>query len=68
MKQLPFHQSDPVHKNFQFLGDLATAYWYSEVLFAAIELDLFGWIEKEYHRMETLAEAAQVAGCRNSVA
>ncbi len=61
MKQLPFQQSDPVHKNFQFLEDLATAYWYSEVLFAAIELDLFGWIEKGYHRMETLAEAA---GCR----
>jgi SAM-dependent methyltransferase len=63
MEQLPFQQSDPAHKNFQFLEDLATAYWYSEVLFAAIELDLFGWIEKGYNRMETLANAA---GCRLS--
>jgi hypothetical protein len=29
MKELPFQQSDPVHKNFQFLEDLATAYWVS---------------------------------------
>ena len=61
MEQLPFQQSDPAHKDFQFLEDMATAYWYSEVLFAAIELDLFGWIEKGYHRMDALSEAA---GCR----
>jgi hypothetical protein len=59
MKPISFQKSDSAHKNFQFLEDLATAYWYSEVLFAAIELDLFGWIEKGYNRMETLAKAAR---------
>jgi SAM-dependent methyltransferase len=61
MEQLPFQHSDPTNKDFQVLEDMATAYWYSEVLFAAIELDLFGWIEKGYNRIETLAKAA---GCR----
>jgi predicted metal-binding protein len=39
--QLPFHLADPAHTDFQYLEDLATGYWYSEVLFAALELKLF---------------------------
>lgn len=58
---LPFQTSDPAHKQFQYLEDLATAYWYSEVLFAALDLDLFSWIERGADRIDKLADAA---GCR----
>ncbi|MCB2186571.1 MAG: methyltransferase domain-containing protein [Deltaproteobacteria bacterium] len=37
----PGGEADPARTDYQFLEDLATAYWYSEVLFAALELDLF---------------------------
>ncbi len=40
MKPLPFQSADPTRTSFQFLENLATAYWYSESLFAAIELRL----------------------------
>jgi len=40
---------------FQFLEDLSTAYWYSEVLFAAIEISLFDLIEQGNHDPESLA-------------
>lgn len=59
--RLPFQTADPARKNFQFLEDMATAYWYSEVLFAALDLALFDWIEQGAGRLDDLAEAA---GCR----
>lgn len=34
-------EPDPARDDFQFLEDMATAHWYSEVLFAALELDIF---------------------------
>ncbi len=37
----PGLEPDPARGDFQFLEDLATAHWYSEVLFASLELDLF---------------------------
>jgi predicted metal-binding protein/SAM-dependent methyltransferase len=40
--KLPHHNSDIAFEGFQRLEDLATAYWYSEVLFAALELNIFG--------------------------
>ncbi len=46
---------------FQFLEDLSTAYWCSQVLFTALELELFGLLEKGHDTVNTLAEAA---GCR----
>lgn len=59
MKPLPFQSADPTRTGFQFLENLATAYWYSESLFAAIELRLFDHIEKGYNTPGTLAEAAR---------
>ena len=59
MNKFPFQDSDPAHKDFQFLEDMATAYWYSEALFAAIELELFQHIEDGHNRPDTLAGAAQ---------
>jgi len=41
MNTLPFSDMNPDPADFQFLEDLATGYWYSEVLFAALELGVF---------------------------
>ncbi len=59
MNDLPFQGADPAHVTFQYLEDLSTAYWFSEVLFASIELNLFDIIEKNYPRTDELAEAAE---------
>ncbi len=40
----------------QYLENLATAYWYSEALFAALELDIFSALEPS-HSLADLAEA-----------
>ena len=45
----------------QALEDLACAYWQSEVLFAALELDLFAHLD---HGPLTLPALAQTANCR----
>jgi len=47
MKNLLFHNSDPASDDFQYLENLATAYWYSEVIFTALELSIFDYIEIE---------------------
>ncbi len=39
--QQPHHNGDPSRLDSQYLEDLACASWYSEALFAALELDLF---------------------------
>lgn len=41
MKYLPFINLDPQGTGIQYLEDLATAYWFSEVLFTAVEMDIF---------------------------
>ncbi|MHC1741606.1 MAG: DUF2284 domain-containing protein [Syntrophobacteraceae bacterium] len=38
---LPHEKADVSREDFQILEDLATAFWYSEVLFAALELGFF---------------------------
>jgi predicted metal-binding protein len=42
---------------YQFLEDLATAHWRSEVLFAALELDIFARLGREDFSPERLAQA-----------
>lgn len=61
MSKLPFQKADPAQTSFQFLEDLSTAYWFSEVLFGAIELGLFDCIQKEY---PTTAELAALSSCK----
>lgn len=39
--ELPHEKADVSREDFQILEDLSTAFWYSEVLFAALELGLF---------------------------
>ncbi len=58
-----YTRADPAQHHFQYLEDLATGYWYSESLFAAVELRLFHHIETASLDTEGLA---QVAGCRLS--
>ena len=40
--KLPHQHADIASEGFQRLEDLATAYWYSEVLFTSLELNVFG--------------------------
>ena len=51
-------QLDTPDSGFQFLENLSTAYWYSEILFAALELNLFGLIEQGHQSPESLAAAS----------
>ena len=53
--QLPHQEADIASEEFQFLEDLATAYWYSEVLFAALELDICGILSEGSSSPEDLA-------------
>jgi predicted metal-binding protein/ubiquinone/menaquinone biosynthesis C-methylase UbiE len=53
--KLPHHQADIAAEGFQRLEDLATAYWYSEVLFTALELNIFGLLGKGSASIEELA-------------
>ncbi|MCX5881605.1 MAG: class I SAM-dependent methyltransferase, partial [Deltaproteobacteria bacterium] len=55
------NDADPSRVDCQFLEDLSTAYWQSEVLFSALELKLFDHIESE--PMSTRKLCA-LSGCR----
>src|SRR5512143_1213345 len=54
--KLPHQAADIANEDFQFLEDLATAYWYSEVLFAALELDICGVLARGPCSPEVLAQ------------
>jgi predicted metal-binding protein len=56
--KLPFHDADPAHGDFQYLEDLSTAYWYSETLFAALELNLFELLAHGCPGLDELAAAS----------
>jgi len=47
VKSLPYLNHDPRAGGPQYLEDLATAYWYSEALFTAVELGLFTLLEPD---------------------
>jgi len=53
---LPFHKADYSHKMFQYLEDVSTAYWFSEVLFAALDLNIFEHIDHGSCKIDNLAE------------
>jgi SAM-dependent methyltransferase len=60
MKALSFLNADPAGAGFQYLEDLATAYWYSEVLFAALRLKLFDYLGGVAKDIDTLTHES---GC-----
>jgi SAM-dependent methyltransferase len=43
------------HTGFQFLENLSTAYWYSQVLFTSLELNLFAYMDQEGCSVTALA-------------
>jgi predicted metal-binding protein/2-polyprenyl-3-methyl-5-hydroxy-6-metoxy-1,4-benzoquinol methylase len=44
MRAFPFRH-DPQESGAQYLEDLATGYWFSEVIFTAVELDIFSRLD-----------------------
>ncbi len=62
MKQdLPYLGHDAQSAGPQYLEDLATGYWYSEVLFTAVQLDLFSLLEPRGSDLEGLAASLGLA-------
>ncbi len=50
--------SDPSRLDYQYIENLATAYWHSEVLFSALELRLFSHIEAGKSTIQALSRSA----------
>jgi len=48
---------DPQTAGHQYLEDLATGYWFSEVLFTAVEMDLFSLVGAEGTTVDKLSRA-----------
>jgi len=44
-KRLPFLDHDLQNSSPQYLEDLATGYWFSEILFTSVEMDIFSRLE-----------------------
>lgn len=53
----PFLNHDPQETGPQYLEDLATGYWFSEVLFTAVEMEVFTLLEPTGKTVEQVAEA-----------
>lgn len=53
-----FKDSDPAHIGFQYIEDISNGYWYSQILFTALELKLFMHIDQGNTSLESLAGAA----------
>ena len=47
----------PPKKNFQYIEDLSTAYWSSEILFAALNMDLFTKIDQGLNTTQLLTKS-----------
>lgn len=55
--KLPFQDGDPALRDWQYLEDLATGYWYAEIFFAALELNIFQVIGSDGLTIEELLAA-----------
>ncbi|MGD0282507.1 MAG: DUF2284 domain-containing protein [Dissulfurispiraceae bacterium] len=60
-KSIPFLTHDPQSAGSQYLEDLATGYWYSEVLFTAVETGIFTLIGTGG---KTAGEIASALNCK----
>src|SRR5512134_725653 len=56
-KTLPYQSYDAQDAGPQYLEDLATGYWFSEVLFTAVEMDLFSVVGTKGATVEELSGA-----------
>ncbi len=57
-QQTWFLNADPASDGFQYIEDLATAYWFSEILFTALDLQLFMHLDEGKNMVASLAEAS----------
>lgn len=53
---------DPQDNNPQYLENIATGYWFSEVLFTAVEIDIFSKLEPKGRTLEELAASLDLDG------
>ncbi|MFZ5648903.1 MAG: DUF2284 domain-containing protein [Bacillota bacterium] len=56
----PYLNRDPQDKSPQYLEDLATGYWFSEILFTAVEMDIFTLLEPAG---KNAPDIAGITGC-----
>ncbi|MDY6853676.1 MAG: DUF2284 domain-containing protein [Thermodesulfobacteriota bacterium] len=54
--RLSYKDTGSGHEEFQYLEDLATAYWYSEVLFTGMELNVFKYLAKGPSSLSSLVK------------
>ncbi len=59
-RKLPVWGFDPQSSSPQYLENLATGYWFSEVLFASVEMELFSQLEPDGATLEHLAASLDV--------
>ncbi|MBF0505212.1 MAG: methyltransferase domain-containing protein [Nitrospirae bacterium] len=59
-RKLPFLDFDAQSSSPQYLENLATGYWFSEVLFTSVEMDLFSQLEPDGAALEDLAASLDV--------
>ena len=59
-KTIPVAEHDPQDAGFQHIEDLATAYWYSETLFTAVELGVFSLLDPQGMSMENLSRRLRI--------
>jgi predicted metal-binding protein len=62
MKPPPFSGHDPQDSGAQYLEDLATGYWFSELLFTAVELQIFSRLEPAGSTVARIAGTLQLDG------
>jgi len=55
MSDLSFQQGDLADTRFQYLEDLSTAYWYSEILFTAVEIGIFDCLGQDMIPLDELS-------------
>jgi len=60
MRPLPYLEPDLQESGAQYLEDLATGYWFSEVLFTAVELDIFSSLGPAGATAARMAELLQL--------
>lgn len=60
MDLLAYLHSDSQECGAQYLEDLVTGYWFSEVLFTAVEIDIFTLLDPQGMSIDDLSLALQV--------
>ncbi len=57
---MPYQEPDSGESGAQYLEDLATGYWFSEALFAAVELDIFSRLDPDGSSAARMAQLLEL--------